>query len=49
MKREKYQKKDPLMKIVDFTLIDPYIISAEIDYRSSARRRKQKLRPFSAG
>jgi hypothetical protein len=48
---EDIPEEDPPMKVVNSTLINPYIIGAEINYRSSVRKRKrkQKLRPFSRG
>jgi hypothetical protein len=35
---EAMQKKIPLMKIADSTLIISYMIGAEMDYRSSVRK-----------
>jgi hypothetical protein len=48
VKRNKWQKRPSLMKMVDSPLIIPHVIGAEIDYMNSARKRKQKSGPFGA-
>jgi hypothetical protein len=42
----KIPEEDPLMKRVCSTLIIPNITGAEVDYRNSARMRKQVFRIF---
>jgi hypothetical protein len=48
-RKKKCHKRIPVMKISDSPLIVPYIISAEIDYKGSGTKRKQKPWPFNEG